>query len=282
MRRFFLFILSALFYSVSVYAQFSEGLGINKEDFIYQFQLAGEGQFQNIMKNSLSLLDINNDNAISQNEINEAFSENAPNPYPDPKGKEEDRQVVQELFKQADNDNDNMLRGDEMEEFYALVQNYMIQRQFEQQDLNGDGVINLFDAPTPENSMAKMENTMAMMNELMQNITSTSPEDLANNFIANITSAIIKEDYYQMDKNHDNCVTKEEFADYQLLLQEQDKESTEAEKYVLSREDFLKLYEEEHKSSPNCLTSDDYIALMSSALPDITETGLDAGYVSEE
>ena len=192
-----------------------------EEEFLAE--AANDKKLQADMMERLSLWDVNGDGAISSTEIEEivkgtdvvtALSEDE---------KKATAANIQESFNKADADKDNMLKGDEIKELGKLMQSFLLKQQFRKMDRNGDGVINQDDIPPMEESLQKLEEAVKKMQEAVEKVNAMDENELAQNFVQNINSSIAKEDYYQMDKNHDNCVTKDEYADYNVSVQERNK-----------------------------------------------------------
>lgn len=233
---------------------------LNEQDFLRQLEFDENAKSE--MLERIKLMDINMDNAISSTEIAEATKGLYQVDFLNEEEKKEYALNIEKFFKQSDTDADNMLRGDEIKEFCKLMQVFTVSQQFRKMDRNGDGFFDEADFPSIEESLAMMEENIKKLHDVSEKLNTIDENEYAQNFIQNMNSAIAKEDYLQMDKNSDGCVTKDEYADYNLLAQEQ--ENNEQEKtYNFTREDLLYLYDQEKKAKPDCLTIEEYTANMS-------------------
>ena len=87
------------------------------------------------------------------------------------------------------------------------------------------------------------------------------PKEAAKNMVENIATAQADENFYQMDKKKDNCVTRETFAAYNIEQQQNiDPRIDPGSDFKLSYQDFLEMYDEIKKKNPNCLTKEEYMA----------------------
>lgn len=276
MRNMLLFAVLAILQTVEVRAQVPDGM---TEDFFLE-QAENDKRLQQDMLDRLELLDVNLDKAISATEMEEMVKGTEIVDRLTEDEKKETADKIKEYFKQADLDKDDMLRGDEINEFGKLMQVFMLKLQFKKMDRNGDGVYNLADVPPMEESMKMLEEAMQKMQETVEKVNAMDENELASNFMQSVTSSMAKEDYMQMDKNHDNCVTKDEYADYHMATQEikqEEAETPENEKIILSREAYLSLYTREKKANPACLTMEEYVANQSKIFENMDEDDAEIG-----
>ena len=222
---------------------------------------------QNI-RDRLDLLDINNDGFVSDTEIKEMikgmdvlsrFSEAE---------KKEMATATEKMFNEADANHDHLLNKTEMEAFSKKFAVVMVRLDFKKRDANGDGVIDLKDLPSAEESQKQLDEAMKKLNDLTKKMESMNPEEMARNFMKNTGSAIAQEDFYRMDKDHNGCVSENEYVDYQLLQQQRmsAEEKEECDSYAMTREDFQSLYQMTKKSKPDCLTKDEYVGEQMSSI----------------
>ena len=276
MKKLVLFLMLILLQSAEVKAQVTAGT--TEEEFLAE--AANDKKLQADMMERLSLWDINGDGAISSTEIEEIVKGTDVITALNEDEKKATAANIQESFKKADADKDNMLKGDEIKELGKLMQSFLLKQQFRKMDRNGDGVINQDDIPPMEESLQKLEEAVKKMQEAVEKVNAMDENELAQNFVQNINSSIAKEDYYQMDKNHDNCVTKDEYADYNVSVQEKkqnDADIPEDEKIILSREAYLSLYTREKKQNPACLTMEEYVANQSKVFDNVEEDDAEIG-----
>lgn len=65
--------------------------------------------------------------------------------------------------------------------------------------------------------------------------------------INGMMTALADENFYQMDKKKDNCVTRENYAAYNIELQQNTDRDSD---FKLSYQDFLEIYDEIKKKIP--------------------------------
>ena len=98
----------------------------------------------------------------------------------------------------------------------------------------------------------KMEKTKTTLDKF----NSMSTEELSNKFINNISNNIAEENYFQMDKDKNGCVTEDEYAEYMVVFAKNTDNFTEDN---LSKDDWRELYQDEKKAKENCLTKEEYV-----------------------
>lgn len=217
----------------------------------------------------LKLIDVNNDGKISYNEItNVANASIALNQSDYTKELADMNEEWIKAFHDSDKNNDKELTADEIESFVPQMRYYLLKKSFSTMDRNNDGVYDINDMPTQEEAEEKFKQSMQKMQETMDKLAHMDSNELAQNWLQNISSTIADEDYYQMDKDHDNCVTREEYVEY--MLKEGEKEENEEMK--LTSVDYSRWYIDTKKENKNCLTKEEYIADRSDFSPiNITE-----------
>jgi len=276
MKHVFLLAFLAVAQTSVVYAQVPDGM---TEDFFLE-QAASDTRLQHDMMDRLELMDVNGDNAISSTEIEEMVKGTETISSLTPEEKKNTSARINEAFKEADTDKDNVLRGDELKKFGEIMQEFLLKQQFKKMDRNGDGVYNLADVPPMEESMKMLADAVQKMQETIDKVNAMDENELAQNFIQGISTSIAREDYKQMDKNHDNCVTKDEYADYHVAVQEEkqnDADIPEDEKINLSREAYLSLFTREKKKDPECLTLEEYVENQSKIFETTEEDDAEVG-----
>ena len=93
--------------------------------------------------------------------------------------------------------------------------------------------------------------TVNLENSVKQ-LESLNTENFAEDMIKSVGSAIADEDYYQMDKDKDNCVTNEEYATYQF-------KKNKDQDFSMSYDEYLKAFYIIDKKDENCLSKEEYI-----------------------
>ena len=109
--------------------------------------------------------------------------------------------------------------------------------------------------PNSEESMQQMEDAIQQMKDLSKRLDEMDAHEVAQNWIKNIGSAVADEDYYQMDKDQNGCVSREEYVDYQMRTDRDEEEEDEK----LGALDYSRWYLDIKKENPDCLSKDEYI-----------------------
>lgn len=249
--------------------------GVTEDEMIVE--ALADPNLQESVIDKMSMYDVNSDGAISVTEI-EALTSGLGEQEMEAfrsldihSGKDELVAMMQGAFAAADIDDDKMLRGEEIAEFGREWEMFILKQKFKSMDRNGDGVLNIDDVPPAEESMQKLEEATKKVQALAEKLEQIDPEDAARNMFIGFGTAAAKEDFIQMDKDKDGCVTKDEYADYQVEQQEMVDEDGEDSSYKLSREDYLGLFTREEKKNPKCLTMDEYVANEAKSISDMSE-----------
>ncbi len=224
-----------------------------------QKQLRSVG-FDEMASDLFSMLDVNNDKYVSENEIKQ-FANGMP--AEDEKKKEH----VFTLFHQTDTDKDNRLNAAEMEKFFSLWQEELIKEKFQSlkqtaENFDSEQRLSLEEREKKaeerlKENENKMDEALAKLQQAVKDLESIDPKEAAQNMLKNMATAQADENFYQMNKKKDNCVTRENFAAYNI---EQQQNMDPDGDFKLSYQDFLEMYDEIKKKNPNCLTKEEYMA----------------------
>lgn len=212
-------------------------------------------EYQELIKVSMQMTDINNDNFVSDREA-EKFAEglNFAGDFTEAQ-KQQRLKEIMAFFDKADVSGDKMLSEQEFYAFWADVEDWMIKDRFRQMDRNNDGVYDEKDIPTMEESMAKMEQVNAKLKEAVAKWENIDTDAMADQMVNKMMEEQYEEDFYQMDKDKNNCVSRDEFADYSML-----EEKRMDLGMSLTRDDYLEIYDDINKKNPECLTKEEYKA----------------------
>ena len=90
----------------------------------------------------------------------------------------------------------------------------------------------------------------------LNNFQKMSPDEIADKFLSGVSNNIAEENYFQMDKDKDGCVTEDEYAEYMVVFAKNTDNFTEDN---LSKDDWRELYQDEKKAKENCLTKEEYV-----------------------
>ena len=125
---------------------------------------------------------------------------------------------------------------------------------------------------SPKENMAEMQKQMDDMKDSLEKLKNTSSDEMADNFIKSVSNNLADENYFQMDKDKDGCVTADEYAEYMVIFAKNmaDGENSDIE---LSKNDWRELYKDENKAKENCLTKEEYIRNFNEMpeIPDLNE-----------
>ena len=212
-------------------------------------------EYQELIKVSMQMTDVNNDNFVSDREAAK-FAEglNYAGDFTEAQ-KQQRLKEIMAFFDKADVSGDKKLSEQEFYTFWADVEDWMIKDRFRQMDRNNDGVYDEKDIPTMEESMAKMEEINAKLKEAVAKWENIDADALADQMVNNMMEEQYEEDFYQMDKDKNNCVSRDEFADYSMI-----EEKNMDLGMSLTREDYLEIYDDINKKNPECLTKEEYKA----------------------
>lgn len=215
--------------------------------------------FQKQSKDRITLLDINSDGIISYNEISNAATGVAeiPESMADDAQKEEMKGYFLDAFEDCDKDLNNELSGAEIDEFVDKMRYFFLKQRFDSMDKNHDGVVDVNDMPSQEEAKQQMEEAMQRMQESLDKLDKMDTKEVAERWVNSIGAAVADEDYYQMDKDRNGCVTREEYVTYQMMS-DSDTEDNEDEP-KMSALDYARWYVSIKKADKNCMTKEEYI-----------------------
>lgn len=196
---------------------------------------------------AFDLMDVNGDGFVSENEY-AGFVEAAENaPMASDAQKQAKKKRLKDFFKQFDANKDNRLEKEEFIRLMTAETEFVIKEQAEQAKKF---------AENPELAMRQLQEAVDKLSKTVEKVNAMSTQEMAQNFIANISAGIADENFFQMDKNGDGCVTENEYAVY---MAEYSKKIEEDPQFQMSEEDCREMYRNEKKAKPNCLTKDEYV-----------------------
>ena len=204
-----------------------------------------------MLADGFGLADINSDGFVSENElamiINSVDFEI--NLTADEKSAKKTR--LQEYFTQVDKNNDYKL---DKKEYVAFMQ-----KEAEFEAMAHIAKMQDLITKSPEEMVAENEANMAKLKSALGQLKEVPTEKLADNFIANISNAMADENYFQMDKDKNGCVTEEEYVDYMLIFAQDKTNNQESVHYQMTKNDWREMYRNEKKANSACLTKEEYI-----------------------
>lgn len=238
-------------------ASAQEGLVVDEQTMKQEVKnfMKNSQEYQELIKISMQMIDVNNDNSVSDREAMK-FVEGLTYADEFPEAQKQQRQKeIMDLFAKADVSGDKKLSDQEFSVFWADVEDWMIKDRFRQMDRNNDGVYDENDIPSVEESLAKMEQVNAKLDDAVAKWKNMDIDALTNQMVNNMIDEQYEEDFYQMDKDKNNCVSRDEFADYSMI-----EEKNIGIEMSLTRDDYLEIYDAIDKKNPECLTKEEYKA----------------------
>ena len=157
---------------------------------------------------------------------------------------------MQEHFNQVDKNSDKKLDKDEYKVF--------LQKQIDARVEERQEKIRNIMSKSPKENMAEIQKQMDGMKDALEKLNNTSSDEMADNFIKSVSNNLADENYFQMDKNKDGCVTEDEYVEYMTVFASDNKED-EGKYPKLSEDDWRNIYQFEKKSKENCLTKEEYM-----------------------
>lgn len=207
-----------------------------------------EPDINEMLDNSFDVSDVNSDGYISENEFGYLVNSVDIDLNLQKSEKAQKKARLREYFKQFDKNGDSRLSKDE---YMALLQKeteYEAQERIKKmQDMANK---------SPQEMINDLNEKMEKNKIALDKFNSMSTEELSNKFINNISNNIAEENYFQMDKDKDGCVTEDEYAEYMVVFAKNTDSFTEDN---LSKDDWRELYQDEKKAKENCLTKEEYV-----------------------
>jgi len=200
-----------------------------------------------MMSDAFDLLDVNNDGFVSSNEYKNFIEGVDMDALLDDAQKQNKKSRLNAAFKTFDKNKDGNLEKDE---FLLLMQTEAMLSASERQNK----VMEF--AENPDKAEAMLQDSLKKLNEAAEKLKNMSADELANNFLKGISSNIADENYFQMDKNKDGCVTEDEYATYMV---EDSLRTASDPKYAFTEQQAREIYQDEKKAKPNCLTKEEYL-----------------------
>lgn len=200
-----------------------------------------------MMSDAFDLLDVNSDGVISSNEYKAFVGGIDADVLLDDAQKRNKKSRLNAAFKTFDKNGDGNLEKDE---FLLLMQTEAMLSASERQNK----VMEF--AENPDKAEAALQDAMKKLNEASEKLKNMSTDELADNFLKGISSNIADENYFQMDKNKDGCVTEDEYATYMV---EDSLRTASDPKYAFTEQQAREVYRDEKKAKPDCLTKDEYL-----------------------
>lgn len=218
-------------------------------------------QENEIFSDTFGLSDVNSDGFISENEFL-MIQRGVDYEYNLSEAEKATKKAkMREYFNQADKNGDKKLDKEEYEVFLQKQINDGVKEHQER-------VKNIM-SKSPEENMAEMQKQMDGIKNSLEKLNNTSSEEMADNFIKSVSNNLADENYFQMDKDKDGCVTADEYAEYMVVFAKNTADGGNLN-IELSKDDWRELYNDEKKAKENCLTKEEYIRNFNE-MPDLDE-----------
>ena len=216
-------------------------------------KLQASEDYQDLLQNSIEFVDINNDNYVSDREFSNFINGFDISSQLPQTAQQERRQKLEAIFNAADTRGEKKLSAAEFQTIWPEIENLIIDEVFSETDRNQNNYLDYADFPTPKESQ---EQTQKQMRKLQEQLEKIGSDEWLNNFIEQNRKQRAEEDYYQMDKDQNNCVDKEEYAAYQMEL---DNTLPPEERINFTLEDYSAIYDTIQRANPACVTQEEYL-----------------------
>lgn len=213
---------------------------------------------------AFDLIDVNGDGFVSAHEYAGVVGAADQTPLLTDAQKQAKRKRLEKAFKKFDANKDGRLEKEEFIRLMTAETEFAAKERMEQ--------VQMF-AENPDTAMKQMQDAIDQLNRTMEKVNAMSAEEMADNFITNLSTGVADENFFQMDKNGNGCVTEDEYAVY---MAEYTKKMVNDPQFQMSEQDFREMYREEKKAKPNCLTKDEYIRNFNKMATEPADADIDA------
>ncbi len=208
-------------------------------------------EIQDMLSSGFEINDVNSDGFISENEYGYLLKSIDIDFNMNDEQKAAKKSRMQEYFKQADKNGDSRLSKEEYFEVLQKETEYEAKERVKQmQELANK---------SPEEMMRDFNEKMEKAKAALEKFQDTSAEEMSDNIIGNISQGLAEENYFQMDKDKDGCVTADEYAEYMAVFSKNVAESNKDTMSDMPEADWREVYKDEKKAKENCLTKEEYI-----------------------
>lgn len=208
-------------------------------------------EIQDMLSSGFEINDVNSDGFISENEYGYLLKSIDIDFNMNDEQKAAKKSRMQEYFKQADKNGDSRLSKEEYFEVLQKETEYEAKERVKQmQELANK---------SPEEMMRDFNEKMEKAKAALEKFQDTSAEEMSDNIIGNISQGLAEENYFQMDKDKDGCVTADEYAEYMAVFSKNVAESNKDTMSDMPEADWCEVYKDEKKAKENCLTKEEYI-----------------------
>lgn len=200
---------------------------------------------QKILLETFNAADVNKDGFISENEFALMLKSISTEQLTSAADKAAKKARWQQRFKQEDKNSDHKLDKSE----YA----YFMYHEVEHETLSLFEKAKVMATKSPE----EMTQELAKARIEAEKLKALPSNNVANKMLADASDNLASENYFQMDKNKDGCVTEDEYADYMFVYTQN---AGDSDSYQITKADWKRIYKTaEEKIKENCLTKAEYI-----------------------
>ncbi len=242
--------------------------GITKEEMINKIIETGNEEFD--FNSYFEGVDVNDDGIISKNELEMLKDgtielDKALEEVYGAKSLRTEEEIIEKtnlFFKNADQNSNDELDLAESEAFFKNYVEYEVINQvtnsFNKQDRTQDGILNEKDVLTEEEMLLKLETMKEQFASLSESFIEENIDQTFHDMVKNRMILTCSEEYYQADKNKDECLDKEEFVNFRTYVDKKYREEYMIEKDENNeyREDFDGI----NTNGDNCIDKDEYWA----------------------
>lgn len=204
---------------------------------------------QKILLEAFNAADVNNDGYISENEFAIILKGVDTEPLISDADKAAKKARWQQKFKQEDKNSDHRLDKTE----YA----YFMYHEVEYETLAMFEKAKVMATKSPEEMTQELNQKLEKVKIEAEKLKALPADDIADKMLAAASDNLASENYFQMDKNKDGCVTEDEYADYMVIYTQS---AGDSDSYQITKADWKRIYKTaEEKIKENCLTKAEYI-----------------------
>lgn len=204
---------------------------------------------QKMLLATFNAADINNDGFISENEFALMLKSISTEQLTSAADKAAKKARWLQRFKQEDKNSDHKLDKSE----YA----YFMYHEVEHETLSLFEKAKVMATKSPEEMTQEFNETLGKARTEVEKLKALPTDDTADKLLSAATDNLASENYFQMDKNKDGCVTEDEYADYMFVYTQN---AGDSDSYQITKADWKRIYKTaEEKIKENCLTKAEYI-----------------------
>ena len=209
---------------------------------------------QKMLLATFNAADVNKDGFISENEFALMLKSISTEQLTSAADKAVKKARWLQRFKQEDKNSDHRLDKSE----YA----YFMYHEVEHETLNLFEKAKVMATKSPE----EMTQELAKARIEAEKLKALPSNNVANKMLADASDNLASQNYFQMDKNKDGCVTEDEYADYMFVYTQN---AGDSDSYQITKADWKRIYKTaEEKIKENCLTKAEYIRNFNNLLSD--------------